>query len=200
MYQGLFKPLFDILLATTITLIVMPFFIPLIVFLKIKNKSVFFTQDRIGKNNKIFTIYKLKTMLDLYDDNGNLLPDEERLTKMGSFLRKFSIDEIPQLLNVFKLELSFIGPRPLLVEYLPLYNKEQIKRHDVKPGLSGLAQINGRNVTTWEKRFEYDLEYVRNISLKLDVKIILLTFKKVFFADGIMTGSGKPMPKFTGNE
>jgi undecaprenyl phosphate N,N'-diacetylbacillosamine 1-phosphate transferase len=139
-------------------------------------------------------------MKDLYTEDGILLPDEERITKLGTFLRKFSIDEIPQLFNILKLEVSFIGPRPLLVEYLPLYNDEQIKRHNVKPGVSGLAQVNGRNATSWEERLNYDIEYVHNISFLLDAQIFFLTLKKVFLADGVTTESGKSMPKFTGSQ
>lgn len=194
------KPSADFLFALLLFLCVLPFFVPLCIYLKLKNGKVFFIQERIGKNNKIFKIYKLQTMNEARDSKGVLLPDHMRITPIGQFLRKYSIDEIPQLLNILKFELSFVGPRPLLVEYLPLYNNEQIRRHDVTPGITGWAQVNGRNVTTWQRRFRLDVEYVNNISLFLDLEIALLTIKKVFFAEDVNSSSSDTMPRFTGNE
>lgn len=160
-----------------IVLLLFPFlFISLVLWIVNEDKKVFFKQQRVGKNEEIFTIYKFKTMVDTTDENGNLLPDEDRLTKFGKLLRKSSLDELPQLINIIKGEMSFVGPRPLLVEYLPLYSKEQRKRHGVYPGLTGLAQINGRNAIKWEEKFELDIKYTKKISLSMDIKIILLTF------------------------
>ena len=146
---------------------------------------IFFKQIRIGKNNRSFEMIKLRTMKDSYDSNGNILPDNERMTKLGSLLRTLSIDELPEFINILKGDMSFVGPRPLLVEYLHLYNKRQIKRHDVIPGLTGWAQINGRNNISWQEKFELDIWYVENWSLSLDIKIIFLTFYKVIKRDGI---------------
>ncbi|OTP26381.1 sugar transferase [Enterococcus mundtii] len=159
-----------------IVLLLFPFlFISLVLWIVNEDKKVFFKQRRVGKNEEIFTIYKFKTMADTTDENGDLLPDEDRLTKFGKLLRKTSLDELPQLINIIKGEMSFVGPRPLLVEYLPLYNDEQRKRHRVYPGLTGLAQINGRNAIKWEEKFELDIRYTKKISLSMDIKIILLT-------------------------
>lgn len=172
-----------------------PLFIITIILLFFVNKNgwkgVFFTQERPGKNEKIFKALKFKTMTDACDANGNLLPDSDRLTKVGKFIRSTSIDELPQLINILKGDMAFIGPRPLLVQYLSLYNEEQHHRHDVKPGMSGLAQVNGRNNISWTKKFEYDVYYVRHISLIMDLKIFFKTIKKVFLREDINTRIGK---------
>lgn len=159
----------------------------------------FFFQKRPGKNGKLFTIIKFKTMNDKKDVNGNLLNDAVRLTKVGNFVRKTSLDEIPQLINVLIGDMSLIGPRPLLPEYLPLYNSEQKKRHLVRPGITGWAQVNGRNAISWQQKFEYDVWYVENLSFKLDVQIIIKTIKKVLNSDGIYAGSTIVMNRFKGN-
>lgn len=180
MYKFFIKRSLDFCVSLIVLILISPIFILLIVFLAIANNGKpFFVQRRPGKNEKIFSIIKFKTMNDRVDDKGQLLPDKDRLTKVGSFVRKTSLDEIPQLLNVLKGEMSLIGPRPLIIEYLPIYNTTQKKRHDVKPGITGWAQINGRNSITWKKKFEYDVWYVENCSFLLDAKIIGLTLKKV---------------------
>lgn len=159
---------------------ILPVFILLILFLAIANRGKpFFVQRRPGKNEKIFSIIKFKTMNDRRDAQGNLLPDKDRITRVGAFVRKTSLDEIPQLINVVLGEMSLIGPRPLIIEYLPVYNDVQKKRHNVRPGITGLAQVNGRNSITWKKKFEYDVWYVENYNFLLDLKIIGLTLKKV---------------------
>lgn len=169
-----------------------PVFFVLWLLLTIANKSAgaFFTQSRPGKNEKIFKVIKFKTMTDERDEAGRLLPDAERLTKIGKFVRSTSLDEIPQLLNVIKGDMALIGPRPLLVQYLPLYDSTQKRRHDVRPGITGWAQVNGRNLLKLSKKFEYDVWYVDNISLRLDIKIILLTIKNVFTSKDIGVGAG----------
>jgi len=159
----------------------------------------FFFQARPGKNGKIFRIIKFKTMNDKKDLQGNLLSDAERLTIIGKFVRKTSLDEIPQLLNVIKGDMSLIGPRPLLVSYLPLYDEKQKRRHDVRPGITGWAQVNGRNAISWQQKFEYDVWYVENISLRLDIKILFMTILKVFKSEGINAGTSATMEIFTGN-
>ena len=177
-----------------------PIIVFVIVFLAVSNQGdVFFVQKRPGKNEKIFKIFKFKTMNDKKDENGNLLPDEVRLTPIGRFIRKTSLDELPQLLNVLKGEMSLIGPRPLLVSYLPLYNDMQKKRHLVRPGITGWAQVNGRNAISWDKKFEYDVWYVENRSFWLDLKILFLTIQKVIKSDGISSDSSATMEVFTGN-
>jgi lipopolysaccharide/colanic/teichoic acid biosynthesis glycosyltransferase len=158
----------------------------------------FFTQIRIGKNGKSFKLIKLKTMNDKRDQEGKLLPDSKRLTNVGRIIRSFSIDELPELINVLKGDMSLVGPRPLLPDYLPLYNERQNKRHDVLPGITGWAQINGRNSLSWEEKFELDLWYITNISFLLDIKILFLTFLKVVRKDGINSDPDTPMPRFTG--
>ena len=179
MYNFFFKPLLDFLLALLGFILLSPLFIIVMVALAIANNGKpFFFQDRPGKNSAIFKIIKFKTMNDKKNRNGELLPDIERLTKTGSFVRKTSLDEIPQLLNVLRGEMSLIGPRPLRVNYLPLYSKIQNRRHEVKPGITGWAQINGRNKISWTQKFEYDIWYIDNRSFLLDLKIVLLTFKK----------------------
>lgn len=180
-----------------------PIFICTMVVLHFANKGagVFFTQDRPGKNEKIFKALKFKTMTDERDAEGQLLPDAVRLTKVGRFVRSTSIDELPQLINILKGDMAFIGPRPLLVKYLPLYSSEQHRRHEVTPGMSGWAQVNGRNNITWAKKFEYDVYYVDHIGLSMDVKVFFTTIKKVFGRADINTSNGKSatMEAFNGN-
>ena len=186
MYRLAFKPILDFFISFIIILITLPILIFVTVVLFISNQGKpFYYQLRPGKNNKIFKIIKFKTMNDKKDTDGKLLSDADRLTSIGSFIRKTSLDELPQLINVIKGEMSLIGPRPLLPEYLPLYNESQKRRHEVKPGITGRAQINGRNAISWEKKFEHDLWYVDNISLKTDCKILLITFIKVFKKEGV---------------
>lgn len=163
-------------------------------------RPVLFRQQRPGLNGKPFYIYKFRTMLLTKDDKGALLPDEKRMTPLGTFLRKYSLDELPQLFNVFIGNLSLVGPRPLLMEYLPLYSQAQARRHSVKPGITGWAQVNGRNAISWEEKFKLDVWYVDNQSFLLDVKILLLTIKKVFLRDGISAKGQVTMPKFTGSK
>lgn len=193
------KLIFDFI----ITLIALLFLSPVILILSILIKAklgspVLFTQQRPGYKGKLFTLYKFRTMNYSRDAEGNLLPDEIRLTKFGKFLRSASLDELPELINILKGEMSFVGPRPLLNEYLPLYSKEQMRRHDVKPGISGWAQINGRNAISWENKFELDIWYVDNISFKLDFKILWLTLWKVIRREGISQEGQATMEKFTG--
>ena len=161
--------------------------------------NVWFRQDRPGKDGKIFTVLKFKTMTDQCDPQGNLLPDKVRLTALGKFIRKTSFDELPQLFNVLWGDMSFVGPRPLLVEYLPLYNKEQQRRHQVTPGITGWAQVNGRNTVSWPQKFALDVWYVDHISFGLDIKILFLTVMKVFKAEGISSATSETMEKFHGN-
>src|SRR5690554_4675924 len=180
MYESFFKHIIDFLLALIGFLILLPVFLIVTILLTlVNNGNPFFFQKRPGKNERIFKVIKFKTMNDKKDKQGNLLPDHLRLTKTGSFIRKTSLDEIPQLLNVIKGDMSLIGPRPLHIYYLPLYSPEQKKRHNVMPGITGWAQLNGRNNISWKKKFEYDVWYVENLSFKLDVKILFLTVKKV---------------------
>jgi undecaprenyl phosphate N,N'-diacetylbacillosamine 1-phosphate transferase len=200
LYPRVIKPLFDHLISFIALVIVSPIIVLIVVALAIANKGkVWFTQVRPGKNGKLFTVIKFKTMTDERDAEGNLLPDEKRLTAVGRFVRKTSIDEIPQLLNVFLGHMSFVGPRPLLTEYLPLYNKEQHRRHLVKPGITGWAQVNGRNTLGWQQKFEHDIWYVDHISFALDLKILFLTVIKVLKAEGISSESSLTMEKFRGN-
>ena len=162
-------------------------------------KGIFFTQDRPGKGEKIFKALKFKTMTDERDSEGKLLPDADRLTKVGKFIRSTSIDELPQLINILKGDMAFIGPRPLLVQYLPLYSEEQHHRHDVTPGMSGWAQVNGRNNISWTKKFEYDVYYVRHIGLKMDVKVFFTTIRNVLMRKDINSSVAATMPPFNGN-
>ncbi|WP_074406517.1 MULTISPECIES: sugar transferase [Aquimarina] len=180
MYKFFIKRSLDFSISLLLLIFISPVFILLILFLAIANQGKpFFVQRRPGKNEKIFSIVKFKTMNDRKDAQGNLLPDKDRITKVGAFVRKTSLDEIPQLINVLLGEMSLIGPRPLIIEYLPVYNDVQKKRHDVRPGITGWAQVNGRNSITWKKKFEYDVWYVENYGFLLDLKIIGLTLKKV---------------------
>ncbi|MCK9627002.1 MAG: sugar transferase [Bacteroidales bacterium] len=183
-------------------LFTLPITIIIIISLKISNKGagVFYSQFRPGYKGKIFRVFKFKTMSNERDTNGRLLPDSERITKIGKIVRSCSIDELPQLLNILKGDMSFIGPRPLLIDYLPLYNQEQARRHNVRPGMSGWAQINGRNAISWEEKFEYDLWYVDNFSFWLDLKILFITIKRVFFRDGINASKDVTMEPFKGSK
>ncbi|GGE41860.1 sugar transferase [Psychroflexus planctonicus] len=186
MYKAILKPFLDLLTAFVGLILLSPIFIIVIILLGLANKGKpFFLQKRPGKNERIFSIIKFKTMNDKKDTKGNLLSDAERLTVVGKFIRKTSLDEIPQLINVLKGNMSLVGPRPLLPEYLLLYSDEQKKRHLVKPGITGWAQVNGRNAISWEDKFKLDVEYVMNQSFMLDLKILLLTIKKVFVSEGI---------------
>ncbi|WP_298316367.1 sugar transferase [uncultured Aquimarina sp.] len=180
MYKYFLKRVLDFSTALILLMIIAPIFLLLIAFLAIANNGKpFFVQRRPGKSEKIFSIIKFKTMNDLKDEQGNLLPDKDRMTPVGTFVRKTSLDEIPQLINVLKGDMSLIGPRPLIIEYLPVYNETQKKRHNVRPGITGWAQVNGRNSITWKKKFEYDVWYVENCSFLIDLKILGLTLKKV---------------------
>lgn len=201
LYRNFFKPLVDFVISLIAFVIFSPLFILIALILSIVNRgSPFFVQIRPGKNQKGFRLIKFKTMNDRKDKNGNILPDSERLTPVGKLIRKTSLDEIPQLLNVIKGDMSLIGPRPLLVEYLPLYDDFQKRRHEVKPGITGWAQINGRNTLSWEQKFEYDVWYVDNLSFLLDVKIFFKTIKKVFIPEGISSATSQTMEKFIGNK
>jgi lipopolysaccharide/colanic/teichoic acid biosynthesis glycosyltransferase len=201
MYKHFLKKVLDVVLAIISLLLLSPIFFCVFLVLMINNNgNPFFFQKRPGVNGRIFKVIKFKTMNDKKDKEGNLLADEKRLTKVGTFIRKTSLDEIPQLLNVIKGDMSLIGPRPLLPEYLPLYNEEQKKRHDVKPGITGWAQVNGRNAISWQQKFEYDVWYVENISFLLDVKIFFKTFLKVFKSEGISKEGEVTTTKFLGNE
>ena len=197
----LFKRTFDLLASLVALILLSPLLVVLIVGLYFANKGagVFFTQPRPGKNEKIFNMIKFKTMSDKKDREGNILPDHKRITKIGQFIRSTSLDELPQLINVLKGDMSLIGPRPLLVEYLPLYSKQQARRHAVRPGISGWAQVNGRNTIGWQQKFEYDVWYVEHISFLLDLKILLLTIKKVFIREGIRSDTSATMEAFKGN-
>ncbi|HEY5462797.1 MAG TPA: sugar transferase [Hanamia sp.] len=200
-YRNFFKPFLDFIISLTIFIILSPLFILIIILLFIANEGKpFFTQLRPGKNEKIFRLIKFKTMNDKKDLKGNLLPDSERLTATGKLIRKTSLDEIPQLLNVLKGDMSIMGPRPLLIEYLPLYNDFQNRRHEVKPGITGWAQVNGRNAISWEQKFEYDIWYVEHESFFLDARIFFLTIKKVFKPEGISSANSVTMEKFIGNK
>ncbi len=199
-YEQYIKRPMDIILSFTAIIVLAPVLLLVAVLVRKKlGKPVIFAQERPGLNEKIFKLYKFRSMTDERDSNGELLPDEIRLTKFGKFLRSTSLDELPELFNIIKGDMSVVGPRPLLVKYLSLYNEFQKHRHDVRPGLSGLAQINGRNAITWEKKFEYDVEYTKNITFLGDWKIILLTFKKAFFREGINAENNATMPAFTGS-
>lgn len=194
------KSLFDKLLALFLIILFLPIYIIISLLILWKMGSpILFRQKRPGYNGKIFTIYKFRTMTNEKDKNRELLPDEQRLVGVGKFIRSISLDELPQLFNVLKGEMSFVGPRPLLIEYLPLYNNEQKRRHDVKPGITGWAQVNGRNAISWEKKFQYDVWYVDHQSFWLDMKILWLTLLKVLKKSDISSGSSATMEKFRGN-
>ena len=201
MYKNFFKRTIDFIIVFGVLAIIWPILLLITFWLHFANKGAgaFFLQDRPGKKGKIFKVIKFKTMTDERDTDGNLLPDEKRLTKVGRFVRSTSIDELPQLINVLKGDMALIGPRPLLVQYLPLYSKEQIRRHEVRPGITGWAQFNGRNAISWTKKFELDVWYVDHCSFLLDLKIIFLTIKKVFVREGISQEGQATMEYFTGN-
>ena len=201
LYRDCLKRTLDFYLTLFALVILSPLLLLIVLWLHFANKGagVFFTQERPGKGGKIFKVIKFKTMTDERDAHGNLLPDELRLTKVGRFVRSTSIDELPQLINVLKGDMALIGPRPLLVQYLPLYNKEQARRHEVRPGITGWAQCHGRNAISWAKKFELDVWYVDHCSFLLDLKIILLTIKKVLVREGISSETSATMEPFTGN-
>jgi len=197
MYRKYLKRLFDIVFSSICLIVFSPVLLIVAVLVKVKlGGPVIFRQQRPGKNEKLFTIYKFRTMTDKRGESGELLPDGERLTKFGSFLRSSSLDELPEIWNIFKADMSFVGPRPLLVEYLPYYNEFQRRRHDVLPGLTGLAQINGRNLTTWDERFKFDVLYVDSISFTQDIKIVCATLSKVFKREGINSENHATMESF----
>lgn len=200
MYKTFLKRVFDFIFALTLLLLSSPIFIITYIVLSISNNGKpFFFQQRPGKNERIFKIVKFKSMNDKKSPDGALLPDGERITKFGKFVRKTSLDELPQLWNVLKGDMSVIGPRPLLIRYLPLYSERQKKRHDVRPGITGWAQVNGRNTISWGKKFEYDVWYVENLSFLLDVKIFFKTFLKVFKGSDISSETHATMEEFTGS-
>ena len=193
LYRRYFKRPMDFVLSLIAIIVLSPVFLVVAVLVRIKLGSpVIFKQERPGLNEKIFTLYKFRSMTDERDENGELLPDSVRLTKFGKFLRSTSLDELPELVNILKGDMSIVGPRPLAVLYLPYYNEIEKHRHDVRPGLSGLAQIHGRNTLSWEDRFNYDIQYVNNITFLVDLKIIFQTFLKVFKREGVVVrGTGK---------
>ena len=201
MYRNFFKHVLDFFISFIGFIIFSPIFLLLWILLSIANKGAgaFFFQERPGKKERLFKVIKFKTMTDERDSKGNLLPDAQRLTKVGKFVRSTSLDEIPQLLNVIKGDMSLIGPRPLLVQYLPLYNETQRRRHEVRPGITGWAQVNGRNAISWEQKFAYDVWYVDNVSLSLDCKILVKTIQKVFKREGINSDTSATMEEFKGN-
>lgn len=200
LYSQYLKPAIDFLIAGITLLMISPLFILITVLLTISNRgSAFFIQKRAGKNGDIFPIIKFKTMNDRRCENGILLSDYERLTFIGKAVRKTSLDEISQLINVLKGEMSLVGPRPLLPEYLHLYNDEQQKRHLVKPGITGWAQVNGRNALSWDEKFKFDVEYVKNFSLRMDTKILFVTIQKVFYQHGVNANNYITMESFKGN-
>lgn len=200
MYKNYLKRFFDFVFSLMGITLLLPIFLVVMVGLFLSNDGKpFFFQLRPGKNGKIFKIIKFKTMNDKKDSNGNLLSDAERLTAIGSFVRKTSLDEIPQLINVLKGDMSLIGPRPLLVQYLPLYNEHQARRHEVRPGITGWAQVNGRNAISWNQKFDYDVWYIENISFILDFKIFFLTAKKVFIREGVSADGHVTIEPFQGN-
>ena len=201
MYKYFFKRLIDFIIVFCVLVVIWPILLIITLWLHFANKGAgaFFAQERPGKGGKVFKVIKFKTMTDERDADGNLLPDADRLTNVGRFVRSPSIDELPQLINVLKGDMALIGPRPLLVQYLPLYSKEQARRHDVRPGITGWAQVNGRNAISWTKKFELDVWYVDHCSFWLDVKIIFLTIKKVFVREGISQEGQATMEFFTGN-
>lgn len=203
MYKYFFKRVFDFFISLIAIICISPLLLVVIVWLYFANKGAgaFFTQERPGKDGKIFKVIKFKSMTDERDGNGKLLPDKDRITRVGKFVRSTSIDELPQLFNVLKGDMALIGPRPLLVQYLPLYSPEQARRHEVRPGITGWAQVHGRNAISWTEKFKFDVWYVDHCTLWTDIKVIFITIKKVLFRDDINTTSGlsATMPTFTGN-
>lgn len=201
MYAKYIKRILDFILSLIALIVLSPVLLVVAILVRIKLGSpIIFKQQRPGKDEKIFTLYKFRTMTDKKDENGNLLSDSERLTKFGKVLRSTSLDELPELVNILKGDMSIVGPRPLLVEYLPLYSEEQKHRHDVRPGLTGLAQVSGRNSLSWEEKFNDDLQYIKHITFFEDVKIIFMTVAKVFKREGIAQEGNATMEKFTGNK
>lgn len=201
MYKKCIKRILDFTLSLIALIVLSPILLVVAILVRIKLGSpVIFKQQRPGKDEKIFTLYKFRTMTDKKDEEGNLLPDSERLTRFGKMLRSTSLDELPELINILKGDMSIVGPRPLLVEYLELYNEEQKHRHDVRPGLTGLAQVSGRNSLTWEEKFKEDIQYIENISLIGDIKIILKTVIKVFKREGISQEGNETIERFKGSE
>jgi len=199
MYAGFIKRILDFIVAFLVLLLVSPVFLIVAFLLFIQNNgSIFFYQERPGYNEEPFHIIKFKTMTDETDEDGNLLPDVERITALGQFVRKFSLDELPQLINVLKGDMSLIGPRPLLFKYIPLYSALQRRRHEVRPGITGWAQVNGRNSISWTKKFELDIYYVENVSFTLDLKIFWLTLLKVIKQEGVNQSEARPMQPFDG--
>jgi len=200
MYKRFFKEIIDFFIAFTALVVLSPILLIVVILLALANKgNPFFFQNRPGKDERIFKIVKFRTMTNERDENGVLLPDADRLTGIGKFVRKTSIDEIPQLINVLMGDMSLIGPRPLLPEYLPIFNERQKKRHSVRPGITGWAQVNGRNAISWNKKFEYDVWYVENLSFTLDMKILFKTIKKVIISEGINTQDMATTEPFNGN-
>lgn len=200
MYKNFLKRLLDFILALLSLIIFSPALVILALLVRIKLGSpVIFKQDRPGLKEKIFIVYKFRTMTDKKDEEGELMPDSERLTKFGKWLRSTSLDELPELWNILKGDMSFVGPRPLLIEYLPLYDEHQKRRHEVRPGLTGHAQVNGRNAISWEEKFNYDVEYVDRMSFLMDVKIVLATVKIVLTRKGISSETAATMEPFEGN-
>ena len=201
MYKHFFKRVLDIVISGIALLLIGWLLILITIFLHFANKGAgaFFFQERPGKDEKIFKVIKFKTMTDERDANGNLLPDEKRLTKVGKFVRSTSVDELPQLINVFKGDMSLIGPRPLLVQYLPLYNAEQKRRHEVRPGISGWAQCHGRNAISWTEKFKLDVWYVDHCTLWTDIKVIFITIKNVLMRKDINSATAATMEAFNGN-
>jgi len=201
MYSKYLKRVVDFILSLVAVVLLSPLIVVVIILVRTKLGSpIIFKQQRPGLNEKIFTMYKFRTMTDECDEDGALLPDNIRLTKFGIFLRSTSLDELPELFNILKGDMSIVGPRPLLIEYLPLYNRDQKQRHDVRPGLTGWAQVNGRNAISWEQKFIFDIEYVNNISFLVDIKIFWLTIHKVIKRDGINSDDCVTMELFTGSE
>ena len=199
MYKSTIKTLIDFIASLIVLLILSPLLIVVAVLLTLQNNGTpFFFQTRPGKNQKAFQIIKFKSMTDEKDKYGNLLPDDQRLTNFGKAIRKLSIDELPQLINVLKGDMSLVGPRPLLFKYVSLFSKEQIRRHEVKPGITGWAQVNGRNSISWTRKFELDVEYVNQISLGLDIKILYFTILKVVKSEGVNQSEARPMEPFNG--
>lgn len=199
-YKRIGKRLFDLTAALAAFLLLSPIFFLVVLLLFFANSGkVFFVQQRPGEKEQLFKIIKFRTMNEKKDAYGTLLPDADRLTRVGSLIRQLSLDELPQLINVIKGDMSLVGPRPLLIEYLSLYNVEQARRHEVKPGVTGWAQVNGRNAISWQKKFEFDIFYVENVSLKLDLRILFMTAKKVFLREGISSDTAVTVEKFKGN-
>lgn len=201
MYKKYLKRLLDFVIVACILLIIWPILLLIAIWLHFANKGAgaFFLQERPGRNGKIFKVIKFKTMTDERDDMGKLLPDAKRLTKVGRFVRSTSLDELPQLFNVLKGDMALVGPRPLLVQYLPLYSQEQARRHEVRPGITGWAQCHGRNAISWTEKFKLDVWYVDHCTFSTDLKVILLTIKKVLIREGISSNNSETMEAFTGN-